>query len=1268
MTIFCLKEKYTKSEATAVARILTSTGTMTHEHYSSVHGKFTENINDLFAPYEKYPYVILIEGAAGIGKTTLCKEIAIQWANKNTLKNKELLFLLFMHDPKIKTLTNIELLVKHFFKSEILVSKISDWLIATDGKYLTIIIDGYSEDCGNSFIYDDIIGRKMLTQCGMVITSRSPASSHLSKIINRRALVMGFTKNNQITFINTALKGLNSKIKYINDYLQSNPITDNLCKFPLIMTMLLWFVVNEEEINNLPKTQASLIQKYIATITKKKIVPSLTDMPYNPYDQVIKDLSQFAFIAVQEDQLTFTVDEILELCENHFQVYWHRLGLLKMIYEFGLLNKISCEAQSVFCEIFHFNHVTIQEYLTAYYISFLPDSELLKLLHGTFWNIRYFDIWVMYVGITGGKNSVFRLFLSGSQLLESSGISAKNKIQYCLYQLYCMKEADGDLDNILLRQNIDLNHQQLSHSHLHTLAVLLSYSTNKQWKNLNLSNCNIDSQGCAILCEIFSCTELKFETVNISYNNFNWESFLTICCMFKFWHTNKFVFSIDSLYDALYDAVTMNEINSFTAMLEETFLNDVFSNNILLLTYLANQRKLIVVYSAPTCFRWFEWANCKLNESIIKQIKTFIESKVRSKTFKFSFNCSLIDNVIHANIKKLSILLSDIKNVQLCGSYLHSKGAYLLNIASTFECHYNSPQELVADYLAAILCHGIQSTTPYLESLPADYVSVVKNLLQSALSMRAFDISHNYINGQIAKEIQIFLSLTSGLQTFYASHNNLLEENIISILKGLQNSSTLTEFNISYNNATENVAGNIAKVLSHNSKLQKLYLSNNSFKTVGITKIAKALQNVSTLTVFGISNNSVGEEAADDIATVISHNNKLQQLDLSDNSFKTIGIAKIAKALQNLSTLTLFDIRNNSVGEEAADDIAKVLSHNNKLQELYLTNNSFKTIGITKIAKALQNVSTLTVFSISNNNVDEEAADDIATVISHNNKLQQLDLSDNSFKTIGIAKIAKALQNLSTLTLFDIRNNSVGEEAADDIAKVLSHNNKLQELYLTNNSFKTIGITKIAKALQNVSTLTVFSISNNNVDEEAADDIATVISHNNKLQQLDLSDNSFKTIGIAKIAKALQNLSTLTLFDIRNNSVGEEAADDIAKVLSHNNKLQELYLTNNSFKTIGITKIAKALQNVSTLTVFGISNNSVGEEAADDIAKVLSHNNKLQRLDLDDNNFKTIGITKIAKALQNVSTLTVFDISNNSVGEEAADDIAKVLSHNNKLQ
>ena len=59
-------------------------------------------------------------------------------ANKAVLKNRKLLFLMFMHDPQIKGITSIQLLVKYFCQDDTLASRVTTWLVRTNGKYITM--------------------------------------------------------------------------------------------------------------------------------------------------------------------------------------------------------------------------------------------------------------------------------------------------------------------------------------------------------------------------------------------------------------------------------------------------------------------------------------------------------------------------------------------------------------------------------------------------------------------------------------------------------------------------------------------------------------------------------------------------------------------------------------------------------------------------------------------------------------------------------------------------------------------------------------------------------------------------------------------------------------------------------------------------------------------------------------------------------------------------------------------------------------------------
>ena len=151
------------------------------------------------------------------------------------------------------------------------------------------------------------------------------------------------------------------------------------------------------------------------TISKKKAISRLFNQ-YDSHDQRIKNLSQFAFIAIQQDHLIFTMDEILELYEKYFQFYWYGLDFLNVLLKLGLLSTALFQVENTHYKAFYFNNLRILKYLAAYYIYSLPDRELQKLLYSKFWTVDYLNIWISYIDIGGGKNFVFEEFLSNIKL------------------------------------------------------------------------------------------------------------------------------------------------------------------------------------------------------------------------------------------------------------------------------------------------------------------------------------------------------------------------------------------------------------------------------------------------------------------------------------------------------------------------------------------------------------------------------------------------------------------------------------------------------------------------------------------------------------------------------------------------------------------------------------------------------------------------------------------------------------------------------------
>ena len=851
--LFC-----TESEVEVVAQEISAPDIWTNTHSTEIYNRAINNINDFFVPYENNentscaPYMILIEGAPGIGKTELSKEIALQWANNSILKLKKLLFLLTMRDPFVKQITNIQLLVKYFCQSDVLSSKITEWLVKTDGKHFAVIIDGYEEvatDSDSYFIIDSIVTRKVLTQCSIVITSCPSSSSCFHDNMNCRAEILGFTEKDRQDFIHTALQNESNKIEELNEYLLANEQLNSLCYVPLVMSILLCLA--KQGIDTLPKNQTVLYKNFILmTIThflkrklKLQVTTSLTqftDLP-NPYDQYFKELSQFAFFALEKKQLVFTLAKIKAEYPNVTPANWYELGLLKQVQYFKAQD--GCDHK-----LFHFLHCSIQEYMAAYYIASLLSKKLLALLEKTFWSVHYFNTWVMYVGITGGKHHTFTHFLSGNYLQITSRLSAPKVISkkfLCnrikrLHLLRYSVEADceilASIENIFDRQIIDLSNTNLSINDLHTLAVLLLRSPDKEWEMLNLSQCNIDDHGCNILCKLLQSQRvtLKIKKVDISHNKIQWESLSSLCRIFKLWQTEELIISVD----ALYDKITMNTIISFTDMLYKAihvyFTERPFSAMVLC-TYMAKQQRMIVVYSEPpNCIRCYQLTDYKLTDRTITKLRNLLIKKLDILTIS---HINFIYNINHSDATiKSAILSHHIQKVTFCGSNMHSKGAYLMNIPTTFQCNDNSYQ-IAVDYLTAALCHTIQASSSYHKAVSSSLAICVNRNLQHILSLRIFD----FASCSIGKEAAI----------------------------------------------------DIAAVLSHNALLQVLQMANNNLQTAGAITVAKGLKRTVNLTQFDLSNNDINEKAADDIATVLFHNARLQVLDLANNNLQSAGVIKI---------------------------------------------------------------------------------------------------------------------------------------------------------------------------------------------------------------------------------------------------------------------------------------------------------------------------------------------------------------------------------------
>ena len=213
------------------------------------YSKVTKNITDIFAadPIDltesgtsssEVPRRILIEGAPGIGKTVLAKEIAYQWATNTILTEIKIVFLLYLRDPYLQLITTTKQLVEYVSMGCLDIEQtmaLNQCLVNTEGRQLCIAMDGFDEYPTslqeNSFIVD-IINGVILSEAIVVITSRPTATVSLHDRVDRRIDILGLPKEEREKYISEIFKKSPVKKDELRKYLKQQPVINGLCFVP----------------------------------------------------------------------------------------------------------------------------------------------------------------------------------------------------------------------------------------------------------------------------------------------------------------------------------------------------------------------------------------------------------------------------------------------------------------------------------------------------------------------------------------------------------------------------------------------------------------------------------------------------------------------------------------------------------------------------------------------------------------------------------------------------------------------------------------------------------------------------------------------------------------------------------------------------------------------------------------------------------------------------------------------------------------------------
>ena len=356
---------------------------------------------------------ILIEGAPGIGKSTLAFELCRRWSNGMAFQHYHLLLLLQLRDKTVQSsLLCIEKLLGCYLDKQSWKSKAVQDIIDESGSGVLVILEGYDElpdDMDGANVVNEVIQRN-LSKATIVITTRPSAKLKLAQIIRAFTYhieVLGFTKANRDRYIGKFFKGKES-LQHDNfrRYIKRFPIIEGCLYVPINLVIVLDIFQYSHVDSSLPETMTELYDTLVRMLIYRhlKSHDSSKDINFSSFKElpqptlsIFHDLCKLAYDGICNEQLVF-------YCEKNFETL-------------GLMQKESQVLPSKGGDMFAYNflHLTIQEFLAAYYVH--DDYEEVKLLFR-----KYKCVF---------KFSIMMRFLAGLTKLESVSLYIPDKLNQC---------------------------------------------------------------------------------------------------------------------------------------------------------------------------------------------------------------------------------------------------------------------------------------------------------------------------------------------------------------------------------------------------------------------------------------------------------------------------------------------------------------------------------------------------------------------------------------------------------------------------------------------------------------------------------------------------------------------------------------------------------------------------------------------------------------------------------------------------------------------
>ena len=350
---------------------------------------------------------LIVEGNAGIGKTTLCTMLTEEWANGEILTQFDCVLLLPLRERSVSTATTLPQLFKLLHSSERIRTSVIKELEEREGEGVLIIADGWDElDDENrsdiSFLHNLLFGN-ILPFASVLLTSRPFASAPLHNLptVDRLVEVVGFNEENVKQYIESEFEKCPEKASSLVEQLENNPLIASVCSVPLNCAIVCNVTVCQTLNRTLPSTLTELYSQIVLNfilrnLKKSNFLDSIITLSFDSIPENLHDMfwlmCKFAYECLLQDKIVFSEKEIAPL-------FPQILDSSDKLLCFGLLQCARSLLPVGQGLSFHFVHLTIQEFLAALHLVTLPSEEKLKACEAYSDSNRFAMVWRFVFGL-----------------------------------------------------------------------------------------------------------------------------------------------------------------------------------------------------------------------------------------------------------------------------------------------------------------------------------------------------------------------------------------------------------------------------------------------------------------------------------------------------------------------------------------------------------------------------------------------------------------------------------------------------------------------------------------------------------------------------------------------------------------------------------------------------------------------------------------------------------------------------------------------------